>query len=110
MKIEFKITADVEIDQKKYPNITPEMILDGIRIYESDVIDGFEVTTSINGLDNTSDFFLKNAAIEEKHLILDEDLNEAPRMKTQRENIILKAIVQYKDDTVITISASSFCP
>lgn len=101
MKIEFKITADVEIDQKKYPNITPEMILDGIRIYESDVIDGFEVTTSINGLDNTSDFFLKNAAIEEKHLILDEDLNEAPRMKTQRENIILKAIVQYKDDTVI---------
>ena len=97
MKIEFKITADVEIDKGEYPDITPETVLDGIRIYESDAIDGFEVTTSIKGLNNTNDFFLKNAAIKDKRLIPD----EAPRMKTQRENIILKAIVQYKDDTVI---------
>lgn len=80
MKIEFKITADVEIDQEEYPDITPEKILESIRIYESDVIDGFEVTTSINGLDNTSDFFLKNAVLEEKQLIAEQESSEAPSM------------------------------
>ena len=80
MKIEFKITADVEIDKRKYPDITPETVLDGIRIYESDVIDGFEVTTSINGLDNTNDFFLKNAVLEEKQLIAEQESSEAPSM------------------------------
>lgn len=80
MKIEFKITADIEIDQEEYPDITPEKILESIRIYESDVIDGFEVTTSINGLDNTSDFFLKNAVLEEKQLIAEQESSEAPSM------------------------------
>ena len=80
MKIEFKITADVEIDQEEYPDITPEKILESIRIYESDVIDGLEVTTSINGLDNTSDFFLKNAVLEEKQLIAEQESSEAPSM------------------------------
>lgn len=80
MKIEFKITADVEIDQEEYPDITPEKILESIRIYESDVIDGFEVTTSINGLDNTSAFFLKNAVLEEKQLIAEQESSEAPSM------------------------------
>lgn len=78
MKIELKIIADIDIDQDEYPNITPETVLDSVRVYESDVVDGFEITTSIKGLDNTSDFFLKNAVLEEKQLIDEQELSEAP--------------------------------
>lgn len=69
LKIELKIIADIEIDQEEYPEITPEEVLDGITIYDSDVVDGFELTTEIYGLSNTSDFFLRNAYIEKKRLI-----------------------------------------
>lgn len=78
MKIELKIIADIDIDQDEYPDITPEIVLDGVRVYESDVVDGFEITTSIRGLDNTNDFFLKNAVIEEKQLVDEQELHEAP--------------------------------
>lgn len=80
MKIELKIIADIDIDKDEYPDITPEKVLDGVRVYESDVIDGFEITTSIRGLDNTQDFFLKNAVIEEKQLVDEQELNEAPTL------------------------------
>ena len=80
MKIKLKIIADLNIDQDEYPNITPETVLDGVRVYESDVVDGFEITTSIKGLDNTQDFFLKNAVLEEKQLIDEQELSEAPTL------------------------------
>ena len=80
MKIKLKIIADLDIDQDEYPNITPETVLDGVRAYESDVVDGFEITTSIKGLDNTQDFFLKNAVLEEKQLIDEQELSEAPTL------------------------------
>lgn len=80
MKIKLKIIADLDIDQDEYPNITPETVLDGVRVYESDVVDGFEITTSIKGLDNTQDFFLKNAVLEEKQLIDEQELSEAPTL------------------------------
>lgn len=66
MKIELKIVAEIEIDKEKYPDITPQMVFDGLRLYESDICDGFELTTSVKGCDNTADFFLKNAAIAGK--------------------------------------------
>ena len=78
MKIELKIIADIDIDQDEYPDITPETVLDSVRVYESDVVDGFEITTSIKGLDNTHDFFLQNAVLEEKKLIDEQELAEAP--------------------------------
>ncbi len=68
MKVELKIEAEIEIDKDEYPNITPQMVLNGVRIFESDVCDGFEITTSIEGCNNTSDFFLKDAVLLEKHL------------------------------------------
>lgn len=80
MKIELKIIADIDIDQEEYPDITPEIVLDGVRVYESDVVDGFEITTSIRGLDNTNDFFLKNAVLEDKQLIDKQELSEAPTL------------------------------
>lgn len=80
MKIELKIIADIDIDQDEYPDMTPEKVLDGVRVYESDVVDGFEITTSIKGLDNTQDFFLKNAVLEEKQLIEEQELSEAPTL------------------------------
>ena len=43
MKIELKIIADIDIDQEEYPDITPEKVLDGVKVYESDVVDGFEI-------------------------------------------------------------------
>ena len=80
MKIELKITADIDIDKDENPDITPEKVLDGVRVYESDVVDGFEITTSIKGLDNTQDFFLKNAVLEEKQLVDEQELSEAPTL------------------------------
>lgn len=80
MKIELKIIADIDIDKDEYPDITPETVLDGVRVYESDSVDGFEITTSINGLDNTQDFFLKNAVLEGKQLIDEQELSEAPTL------------------------------
>ena len=68
MKVELKIEAEIEINKDEYPNITPQMVLNGVQIFESDVCDGFEITTSIEGCNNTSDFFLKNAVLLEKHL------------------------------------------
>ena len=46
-------------------------ILTGIRIYDSDIADGFEITTGIRGCDNTADFFLKNGIIKRTELFND---------------------------------------
>jgi len=37
MIIELTIRANIDIDQCEYPDITPETVLDGVTVYESDV-------------------------------------------------------------------------
>ena len=58
MQIEITIAADIVIDENKHPNITPDDLLKGVVIRNSDVVDGFELTTNIDGFDNTVDFLL----------------------------------------------------
>lgn len=69
LKIELTITADVFIDKNSYPNIAPNDVLNGVIIQNSDIIDGFELTTSIPNTDNTKDFFFTSAKITKRKLI-----------------------------------------
>lgn len=71
MKIELTVTADVSIDNSLYPDITPERILEAVVVRDSDLVDGFEITTDIDSLDNTKNFFLTSAKIAKKRLIKD---------------------------------------
>ena len=71
MKFELTIVADVFIDENSYPTIAPNDVLKGVIIQNSDIIDGFEITTSIPNLDNTKDFFFTSAKIMKKKLIKD---------------------------------------
>lgn len=69
MKIELNIIIDAFIDKEEYPHISPEKLVDSIIIRNSDVFDGFEITTKIDGLDETKDFFLNSAKIKTKKLV-----------------------------------------
>lgn len=53
--IEFKINAE----RCKEYNITPEEVLENLRIRDSDMTDGYEIFPSIFGMDITSDFVLE---------------------------------------------------
>lgn len=66
-----RVIVEAEIDEKTMRNCscnTPD-ILNGLFIYDSYEADGFIITTSINGCDNTSDFFLKNGVIKKAELL-----------------------------------------
>lgn len=65
--IQLVISAEIEYDDDDYVGIEPSDVLSHITIQESDVIDGFEITTNIDGLDNTTDFFLQNAVIKSRN-------------------------------------------
>lgn len=71
MKIELTVIADVFIDENSYPNIAPKNVLDGVTIQNSDIIDGFEITTNIPNHDNTKDFFFTSAKITKRRIIND---------------------------------------
>ncbi len=71
MKIELTVIADVFIDENSFPNIAPKNVLDGVIIQNSDIIDGFEITTNIPNLDNTKDYFFTSARIAKKKIIKD---------------------------------------
>lgn len=65
-KIMVILEMDVEYDRKEYPEVTPEKIANGLFIEDDDVVDGFDISTLVDGCDNTKDFFLKNAKIVSK--------------------------------------------
>jgi hypothetical protein len=64
-----RLTIEMYIDTDEYPNLTAKEVEQSIILQDSDVIDGFEITTCHPDLDNTSDFVLKNGVIVEKELI-----------------------------------------
>lgn len=101
MKVEFTIVADIEINKEKYPYMTPEKVLEGIEVYESDVIDGFEITTNIKGFDNTADFFLKNAELRDKRLITEQKVSNKSANTVVWSQGMINAIVYYKNNSVI---------
>lgn len=69
MKCEIVLSVEINIDKKEYPNVSEKDVLDNLIIQDSDVIDGFELTTEIRGYDNANDYFLKNARIVSKKQI-----------------------------------------
>ena len=68
-KIRVIIEAEIEVAAMEECGCDIDDVRNGIRIYDSDIIDGFELITSINGCDNTSDFFLKNGIIKKAKLL-----------------------------------------
>lgn len=75
-KLRLTIEMDIDIDPDEYPDLTVKEVEKSIIIQDSDVIDGFEITTYHPDLDNTSDFFLKNGVIVQKELISESQTEE----------------------------------
>lgn len=60
MKVKLEIEFDMETELEESNIVkTKHELLNGIKIVESDVVDGFEITTDFNDCDNISDFFIK---------------------------------------------------
>lgn len=75
-KLRLTIEADIDIDSDEYPELTEEKIRKSVVIRESDITDGFEITTALPEYDNTVNFFLWNGVIVKKELIsAQEDMN-----------------------------------
>lgn len=68
-KLMIMLEIDVEYDRKEYPEVTPELIAKGMFTEDDDVVDGFCISTLVNGCDNTQDFFLKNAKIISRSIV-----------------------------------------
>ena len=87
---------DVDIDKDKYPQLTEEDIEKAIVIQNSDVLDGFEITTNHPRLDNTCDFFLWNGAIIKKEFV-ETKLSEGTENKSGRSNMSIQEINRIKN-------------
>lgn len=68
-KLMIMLEVDVEYDRAEYPNVTPELIAKGLFVEDDDVVDGFDISTLVDGCDNTQDFFLKNAKIVSRNVV-----------------------------------------
>lgn len=62
-KVRIVIEAEINEETMQECGCSLEEVKNNIVLWESDVIDGFELTTNISGLDNTSEFFLQNGKI-----------------------------------------------
>ncbi len=96
MKIRLTLEMDVDIDAEEYPDMTEEEVRKAVVIQDSEVIDGFEITTRHPHYDNTNDFFLSNGVIVKKELITAEqehrkEVDEATDMITA-EDIVEQAV------------------
>ena len=64
-----RLTIEMDIDTDEYTNLTADEVAKSIILQDSDVVDGFEITTNHPDLENTSDFVLSNGVIVQKELI-----------------------------------------
>lgn len=62
-KVRIVIEAEINEETMQECGCSLEEVKNNIVLWDSDVIDGFELTTNISGLDNTSEFFLQNGKI-----------------------------------------------
>lgn len=80
MKHRVRMVIEFEIDTEPTPNlpdIPVEDILDKVRIWEHDMIDGFELTRKpVAGFDEDQEYFMYNPKIISQEIIgeADEDL------------------------------------
>jgi hypothetical protein len=58
MKKMIRLTVDLEINEEL--DVPIETVSKNLLFYKDDAIDGFTVTTLIDGYDNTQDFFIKD--------------------------------------------------
>ncbi len=63
------IEFDIDSEALYEHGLEFEDVLHGTVLRESDVIDGFELTTNISGLSPVSDFFLCNGRIVDKKFL-----------------------------------------
>lgn len=62
-KVRIVIEAEINEETMEECGCCVEKVKNNIVLWDSDIIDGFELTTNISGLDNTSEFFLQNGKI-----------------------------------------------
>lgn len=58
IRLEIEFEMETELEESDITK-TKNELLNGIKIEDSDVVDGFEITTDFDDCDNTSDFFIK---------------------------------------------------
>lgn len=70
-----KLTVRIEIDETvaAEKGVSVEEVMKGIWLLEHDVIDGFELTTDIDGIDRTTDFLLESGVILSRELVQADD-------------------------------------
>ena len=83
-----RIIVEAEIDEKTMQDCgcNTTDILNGLLICDSYEADGFIITTSIRGCDNTSDFFLKNGIIKKAKLLNGNVSKENAEKDKENEN------------------------
>ena len=86
-----RIIVEAEIDEKTMQDCgcNTTDILNGLLICDSYEADGFIITTSIRGCDNTSDFFLKNGIIKKAKLLNGNVSKENAEKDKENENCLL---------------------
>ena len=83
-----RVIIEAEIDEKTMQDCgcNTNDILNGLLICDSYEADGFIITTSIRGCDNTSDFFLKNGIIKKAKLLNGNVSKENAEKDKENEN------------------------
>ena len=92
-----RMTIEFDINDKmlKEHNLTADKVLENVYMFRDEVVDGFQISTVINGFDPTCDFFLKNGSVIEKKLMennLSLDVNQ--KKFTDNEELAL-ALFEY---------------
>lgn len=76
-KLVVMIEVDVEYEEKEYPSVTPEMVANGLFVEDDDVVDGFDVSTLVEGCNNMTDFFMSGARIVGRSVVSVDSAKEA---------------------------------
>ena len=103
-----RLTIEMYIDTDEYPNLTAKEVEQSIILQDSDVIDGFEITTCHPDLDNTSDFVLKNGVIVAKELI-SEVQSEEIDYKQEVIDSVGKEFKEYEESLLKRSSEEVYC-
>lgn len=102
MKKKIRLTIEVEVgDYKKY-DLDENDVFYGLTLEKSDIIDGYELTTDIDELDNTVDYIIKNAKIVNKEFINEEKRVDVKELNTL--NSFYDGFKIIRDGQVITLT------
>lgn len=69
MKKKIRLMIEVEVGNYKKHGLDEDDVLNGLVLENSNIIDGFELTTDIDELDRTVDYIINDAKIIKKEFI-----------------------------------------